>query len=86
MGLILLDIMPEKWAEEITSFKTKYETIKAIEDVPNAYSDADEAIAKLNELKVSIGKLNQDPDVLAAFENAYDDVKSIDDEKKRKTS
>ena len=86
MGLILLDIMPEKWAEEITSFKTKYETIKAIEDVPNTYSDADEAIAKLNELKVSIGKLNQDPDVLAAFEDAYNDVKSINDEKKEKQS
>ena len=86
MGLILLDIMPEKWAEEITSFKTKYETIKAIEDVQNTYSDADEAIAKLNELKVSIGKLNQDPDVLAAFEDAYNDVKSINDEKKEKQS
>lgn len=86
MGLVLLDIMPEKWAEEITSFKTKYETIKAIEDVPNTYSDADEAIAKLNELKVSIGQLNQDPDVLAAFEDAYDDVKSINDEKKEKQS
>lgn len=86
MGLVLLDIMPEKWAEEITSFKTKYETIKAIEDVPNTYSDADEAIARLNELKVSIGQLNQDPDVLAAFEDAYDDVKSINDEKKEKQS
>ena len=86
MGLVLLDIMPEKWAEEITSFKTKYETIKAIENVPNTYSDADEAIAKLNELKVSIGQLNQDPDVLAAFEDVYDDVKSMNDEKKEKQS
>lgn len=78
---MLLDIMPEKWAKEITSFKTKYETIKVIEDVPNACSNADEAIAKLNELKVSIGKLNEDPDILAAFEKAYDGVESISDGK-----
>lgn len=76
MGLILLDIMPEKWAKEVTSFKTKYETINKIENVTSTYSDADEAITKLNELKVSIGKLNEDPDILAAFEKAYDEVES----------
>lgn len=79
MGLKLLDIIPEKWAEEVTSFKTKYETIAEIKDVTDTCSDADEAIAKLDELKESIGKLNEDPDILAAFEEAYDDAESLKD-------